>query len=359
MVMQISNVCVEGDVVVSTVKLQKLKNIREKTIKFYFSIQKEIDKYSLAEIKKENIRPPTTERTLEVTSLWPENFEKHKTSSTPFWQKTLLVASTSTKPPSKPAPPDASTVLSATPDYSNQHLDNDFSKHSLTINQTKKSTKRLPTLTEVSNLFDEYYSYVEYYPWKLDEDIVKRIFIKILENYAENNFDLAKKKKLKKFLQSKVNKYSAKANKLVLDPTLYNRYNYIIMDSIERKLMMADKAENNVTIISQPSVMTEHHNETELLNRSKPQQYMDNITKQTNLQRPEKENIKWKPEKSPNSPLNADISQSQYHLPFPLHITPNSSKDQAKRTMIELKPWNINTNVTTGIFVQVLLILSF
>jgi hypothetical protein len=80
-----------------------------------------------------------------------------------------------------------------------------------------ESRKRLPTLTEVSNLFEEYYSYVQYYPWRFEEETVKRIFIKILEDFMEKSINLSKTKQLKSFLQKKVFKYSNLDDKLALD----------------------------------------------------------------------------------------------------------------------------------------------
>ena len=112
--------------------------------------------------------------------------------------------------------------------------------------ETKEQTrKRLPTLTEVAGLFDDFYSYVEYYPWKLEVDTVKRLFIKILEDYSSETFD--NKKKLMKYLQKKVFLWSKSQETLSLDAELYRRYSFIVGDLANRKITSVKKHDKLVT----------------------------------------------------------------------------------------------------------------
>ena len=46
------------------------------------------------------------------------------------------------------------------------HIENKQIGSSMTSDDRTESHKRLPTLTDVSDLFEEYYSCVQYYPWR-------------------------------------------------------------------------------------------------------------------------------------------------------------------------------------------------
>jgi hypothetical protein len=107
--------------------------------------------------------------------------------------------------------------------------------------------KRLPTLTEVAGLFDDFYSYAVYYPWKLEADTVKQMFIRVLEDFAKNTFD--NKRQLMKFLQKKVYVYSRIRSKesLSLDPDLYKRYDFIVTDLAERRIKLVKQNDELTT----------------------------------------------------------------------------------------------------------------
>ena len=100
--------------------------------------------------------------------------------------------------------------------------------------------RQLPTLTEVAGLFDDFYSYAEYYPWKSDVGTVKKFFLKILEDFSDKKF--TDRRKLMKFLQKKVYLYSrlssSAMNKLILDEELFQRYNFIVTDLVKRKIRL-------------------------------------------------------------------------------------------------------------------------
>jgi hypothetical protein len=109
-------------------------------------------------------------------------------------------------------------VIKASTSYDQIHHQENYEiENSITNDNRGVSRKRLPTLTEVSNLIEEYYSYVRYYQWRFEEETVKIIFIKILEDFLEKSIKLSKTKQLKHFLQKKVFTYSNLDDKLVLD----------------------------------------------------------------------------------------------------------------------------------------------
>ena len=110
--------------------------------------------------------------------------------------------------------------------FSNDEADNQKTKDE--IKQT------LPTLTEVAGLFDDFFSYVQYYPWKAEEDTVKRLFITVLGDYTKTK--LVDRRALMKFLQKKVFQYSRTKGNLNPDSELYKRYSFIVTDLIKRKI---------------------------------------------------------------------------------------------------------------------------
>ena len=361
--------------------------------------------FSQGKVSKNKLKVPdsVTEKVVEATSPWWKKTTKRKTTVKPFWKRTTQ-KKTTTKPTTKPTKPASTETLTtwfpirSTPperDYFSRPLDHNNHKesepaksqgldssyqldnikdviksstsfdriHHVENNEIgnsganknhEESHKRLPTLTEVSNLFEEYYSYVQYYPWRFDEENVKRIFIKILEDFLYKSLDFSKKKQLKNFLQKKVFTYSNIAKKLVLDFKLYNRYNFIVSDLIERKLNLESKLETSTNDVNQDNKVYEknyfgHVKDIEDPPSTKSTIYSSkfeealNLSKKRPLIKPTenvkvrrkpgiKRKFKWKPDKTPNSPKNKQEELHQYYpqsslwpeneLPHDLQISP-------------------------------------
>ena len=115
-----------------------------------------------------------------------------------------------------------------------------FTSHNEVEKEEETGVRQLPTLTQVAGLFDDFYSYAEYYPWKLDVEIVKKFFLKILEDFLEHSFK--DRRKLMKFLQKQVYLYSRLSSsamkKVTLDEELFQRYNFIVTDLAKRKIRL-------------------------------------------------------------------------------------------------------------------------
>ena len=124
-----------------------------------------------------------------------------------------------------------------------------FTNHNEEEAEQETGMRQLPTLTEVAGLFDDFYSYAEYYPWKSDVETVKKFFLKILEDFSDNTF--TDRRKLMQFLQKKVYLYSrlssSAMNKLILDEELFQRYNFIVTDLVKRKIRLTKLTKSPTT----------------------------------------------------------------------------------------------------------------
>ena len=69
--------------------------------------------------------------------------------------------------------------------------------------------------------------------------------MKTLEDYKENFNDLLERNELKKFVKQKVHKYSDSEEKIITDFKFYERYNFIVTDLIERKLIIEKRKKEN------------------------------------------------------------------------------------------------------------------
>ena len=177
------------------------------------------------------------------------------------------------------------------------------------FNQDKRS--RLPTLTEVmsllvlhvlilieitqvSNLFEEFYYYAKYYSWIEDEKTVKRTFMKLLEKFATSDINIDEPSKVKNFLQKEIFTISNSADDAFIDYDIFNRYNFIVSDLIKRK--SSSSTEKIVTVapdrlITSSSVI----NTFDKLHNIKSTEMTTRTTSTT--RRP----LMWKPGKTPNS----------------------------------------------------------
>ena len=92
------------------------------------------------------------------------------------------------------------------------------------------------TLAEVSDLFETYYSGLEKYHWTLHKGDIKKVFIQILKDVKENGIYLKNETELNTFLQIRISTYSISVDNILIDSSLYKRYNPIITDLVNRKL---------------------------------------------------------------------------------------------------------------------------
>jgi hypothetical protein len=176
----------EGDVMVNGVKLKKLIKLREilETIKFYFSSkQKNENKSSVpgddydvtkqgsspygpfnlltfVEIKLDNILDMIKESTEESLAPILDNIKNKQTTSKLPVKKTLPVTNQL-----KQNPELKTTLKDDSIQYLNE-IQNEYENQIKTSTEMKQSNKILPTLSQASDLFDEFYSNAKYYLWK-------------------------------------------------------------------------------------------------------------------------------------------------------------------------------------------------
>ena len=134
------------------------------------------------------------------------------------------------------------------------------------------------------------------------------------------------------FIQEKIKTYSESRDELKTNSRFYNRYSFIVTDLIQRKLLY-ESTENISIFLNKLDPLDEHRLNT-VQQKKMDENGMDNLfyinssnndkyppspsavlktTKKLNAQR-----IKWKPERTPNSPISTDILQSLY---FPNRIS--------------------------------------
>ena len=114
--------------------------------------------------------------------------------------------------------------------------------------------RSLPTLSEVSNLFEEFYYFVQYYSWGDDEEKIKRTFMKTLEKFARKNISIVDVKKVRNFLQKEIFVISTSVNDASIDYDIFNRYNFIVNDLIKRKVSINTNLQEKLTTIKPPTV---------------------------------------------------------------------------------------------------------
>lgn len=149
------------------------------------------------------------------------------------------------------------------------------------INATKP--KKLPTLSEVADLFDRYFILTANYPWNMSFEKQNKIFIKILEDYIANKQNLKKNhEKLIQFLRRKIYLYDKSVDNQALNFHLYKRYNFIVSDLINKNINDL-KAEHKHKAKTTPAPLTVtdtyfsattsssniHHKLTKPINRNK------------------------------------------------------------------------------------------
>ena len=269
---------------------KKLKNNKKKgnkNKKWWNKKNKKKNKFSSP---RRTTRPPTrptqrsttstttraTRRPTKLSTTWfPLTFTPRTTKSADYFKRPVVHEDDSSKDKDdgkvgkKPA--DA-VILEEHDDFAEEDnvlkealVNSIFTNHKETEEET--GVRQLPTLTEVAGLFDDFYSYAEYYPWKSDVEIVKKFFLKILEDFSDNTF--TDRRKLMKFLQKKVYLYSrlssSAMNKLILDKELLQRYNFIVTDLAKRKIRLTKSPTTKPAAKRDPSSEKPQHAHKNLL----------------------------------------------------------------------------------------------
>ena len=91
----------------------------------------------------------------------------------------------------------------------------------------------LPTLSEVVTLFDQFYPYVTQYPWKVKEDTVKKVFLKILQDISRSNE--RSNAMVDQIIKNNILLYTKPMTELRIDPYLQRKYNFLIKDLFDAK----------------------------------------------------------------------------------------------------------------------------
>ena len=252
-------------------KLKDNKKKGNKNKKWWNKKNKKKNKFSST---RRTTRPPTrptersttsittraTKRPTKLSTTWfPLTFTPRTTKSTDYFKRPVVHEDDKSKDKDdgkvakKPA--DA-VILEEHDDFAEEDnvlkdalVNSIFTNHNEEESQQETGVRQLPTLTEVAGLFDDFYSYAEYYPWKSDVETVKKFFLKILEDFSDNTFK--DRRKLMKFLQKKVYLYSrlssSAMNKLILDEELLQRYNFIVTDLVRRKIRLTKLTKSPTT----------------------------------------------------------------------------------------------------------------
>ena len=207
-----------------------------------------------------SITTRATKRPTKLSTTWfPLTFTPRTTKSTDYFKRPVVHEDDKSKDKDdgkvakKPA--DA-VILEEHDDFAEEDnvlkdalVNSIFTNHNEEESEQETGVRQLPTLTEVAGLFDDFYSYAEYYPWKSDVETVKKFFLKILEDFSDNTFK--DRRKLMKFLQKKVYLYSrlssSAMNKLILDEELLQRYNFIVTDLVRRKIRLTKLTKSPTT----------------------------------------------------------------------------------------------------------------
>ena len=252
-------------------KLKDNKKKGNKNKKWWNKKNKKKNKFSST---RRTTRPPTrptersttsittraTKRPTKLSTTWfPLTFTPRTTKSTDYFKRPVVHEDDKSKDKDdgkvakKPA--DA-VILEEHDDFAEEDnvlkdalVNSIFTNHNEEESEQETGVRQLPTLTEVAGLFDDFYSYAEYYPWKSDVETVKKFFLKILEDFSDNTFK--DRRKLMKFLQKKVYLYSrlssSAMNKLILDEELLQRYNFIVTDLVRRKIRLTKLTKSPTT----------------------------------------------------------------------------------------------------------------
>ena len=180
----------------------------------------------------------------------------------------------------------------------------------VTLNTKEVTKHRMPTLAEVSDLFETFYACLETYHLALQEDDLKKVFMKILEVVMDIGIDLNNKKKLNTFLQIRISTYTKSLDNLILDSALNKRYNPIVTDLVKRKLHKTQMFKTEEVTKVPTSLYP-----TKSLGPSKSKQ----------------RKVRWKPERTPNSPTNEendDSANKQHSLILESPLKTILKKDQ-------------------------------
>ena len=207
-----------------------------------------------------SITTRTTKRPTKLSTTWfPLTFTPSTTKSADYFKRPVVhdYDNSKDKDDGKVAkkPADA-VILEEHDDFAEEDnvlkdalVNSIFTNHNEEEAEQETGVRQLPTLTEVAGLFDDFYSYAEYYPWKSDVETVKKFFLKILEDFSDNTF--TNRRKLMQFLQKKVYLYSrlssSAMNKLILDEELFQRYNFIVTDLVKRKIRLTKLTKSPTT----------------------------------------------------------------------------------------------------------------
>ena len=97
----------------------------------------------------------------------------------------------------------------------------------------KQKTTILLTFSEVVTLFDQYYPHVTQYAWNMNEDTVKKVFLKILQDISKS--DQRNSAIVKQIINQDLALYNKPIEELGIDPNLKKRYNFLIQEMLDAK----------------------------------------------------------------------------------------------------------------------------
>ena len=95
----------------------------------------------------------------------------------------------------------------------------------------------LPSLRDVSDLFDDFYDLAKYYQLGKDKSLLQKSFMNILQTYIKNQIYLSNRKQVRNFLQLSIYKYSELKEKFEdINEKNMNKFKVIVSDLIENKI---------------------------------------------------------------------------------------------------------------------------
>ena len=97
----------------------------------------------------------------------------------------------------------------------------------------KQTTTILLTFLEVVTLFDQYYPHVTQHAWNMNEDAVKKVFLKILQDISKSG--QRNGAIVKQIINQDLALYNKPIEELGIDPNLKKRYNFLIQEMLDAK----------------------------------------------------------------------------------------------------------------------------
>ena len=108
----------------------------------------------------------------------------------------------------------------------------------------------LPTFSEVVALFEKFYPYMTQYRWKVKEDTVEKVFLKILQDISR--IDQRSSAIVNQIIKRDVQLYTKSMVELGIDPYFQRKYNFLIKDMLEAKKKTQAGLEDKIRIDQRP-----------------------------------------------------------------------------------------------------------